>query len=338
MCVSNMNVVRRVGIGLAAVCCALASVAVAADVGPGEKAFAKAMAKQHGLSEQQVLATLGQAQMQPSIIDAISRPAESKSWAEYRPIFMTPLRISGGIAFYQQHRALLERIGKQYGVDPHYIVAILGVETNYGLRTGTYRVLDALVTLAFHYPPRAKYFRGELEKLLTMPASRLPGPITEIKGSYAGAMGWGQFMPSSIDAYARDGDGDGRIDLSRSLPDIFSSVAHYFAANGWQTGGPVAVRATADKHAKPVAVHRSKPEYTVAQLRARGYRPVHAVAASTPATLLKLDGAQGSEDWMTFHNFNVITRYNRSPLYALVVEQLAQAIADGADAPATASR
>lgn len=333
-----MNVIRRAGIGLAAACFVLSGVAVATEAHPGEKAFARQMAKKHGLSERQVLATLDQAQMQQSIIDAISRPAESKSWAEYRPIFMTPLRISAGVAFYQEHRALLERIGKKYGVDPHYIVAIIGVETNYGLRTGTYRVLDALVTLAFHYPPREKYFRGELEKFLTMPANRLAGPVTQVKGSYAGAMGWGQFMPSSIDAYARDGDGDGRIDLSHSLPDIFSSIAHYFAANGWQTGGPVAVRAIAGKHARPVKVHRSKPEYTVAQLRARGYRPVHAVPASTRATLLKLDGAQGNEDWITFHNFNVITRYNRSPLYAMVVKQLAQAIADGVAAPTTASQ
>ncbi|HET6632539.1 MAG TPA: lytic murein transglycosylase B [Rhodanobacteraceae bacterium] len=316
----------------------LSAACAAPAVHPGERAFASAVAKRHGLSEQRLLATLNAAHKQQSIIEAMERPAESKSWAEYRPIFMTPLRISAGIAFYKQHRALLEKAAATYGVPAQYIVAILGVETSYGVRTGSYKVLDALVTLAFYYPPRADYFRSELEKLLTMPANQLPGPVTEITGSYAGAMGWGQFMPSSIAAYARDGDGDGRIDLAGSLPDIVDSVAHYLSANGWRRGQPVAVPASAAADAKAVSTQRSKPEYTVAKLAARGYTPRQPVPGTTAATLLTLDGEHGDQHWLTFHNFEVITRYNRSPMYAMVVQQLAQAIADGAAGPTTASR
>lgn len=301
---------------------------------PGERAFAAAVAKRHKLSESSVLATLDQAERKQSIIDAMNRPAEAKPWPEYRALFMTPLRIAGGIAFYRANRALLERIGKQYGVDPQYIVAILGVETNYGVRTGQYRVLDALVTLAFHYPPRQKYFRGELEKFLTMPDTQLPGPRIEVMGSYAGAMGWGQFMPTSVAAYARDEDGDGHIDLAGSLPDILASVANYLAEHGWQRGQPVAIGVDAAADAGDVKRVRSKPLYTVGALEAKGYAPVSKVDADTKATVLTLDGDDhGRRHWLTFNNFYVITRYNRSPLYAMAVTQLAEAIAAGSSGP-----
>ncbi|MGB8635159.1 MAG: lytic murein transglycosylase B [Rhodanobacteraceae bacterium] len=301
----------------------------AAEKHPGEKAFAARVAKRHKLSEAQILATLNQAERKQSIIDAMRRPAEAKPWKDYRALFMTPLRIAGGIAFYQANRELLDRIADKYGVDPQYIVAILGVETNYGTRTGQYRVLDALVTLAFHYPPREKYFQGELEKLLTMPATQLPGPLIDINGSYAGAMGWGQFMPTSVAAYARDEDGDGHIDLANSMPDILASVANYLSRHGWKRGQPVAVRAEPEADAAHVRRQHSKPLYTVGQLEARGYAPVSRLPADTPATLLKLDAADGDRYWLTFNNFYVITRYNRSPLYAMAVTQLAEAIAAG---------
>lgn len=313
----------------ASVAMAASGALLAAEKHPGEKAFAAQVAKYHKVSETDILATLNQAERKQSIIDAMRRPAEAKPWKDYRALFMTPLRISGGIAFYQANHALLERIADKYGVDPQYIVAILGVETNYGTRTGTYRVLDALVTLAFHYPPREKYFRGELEKLLTMSATQLPGAVIDINGSYAGAMGWGQFMPTSVAAYARDEDGDGHIDLAGSLPDILGSVANYLAEHGWKRGQPVVVGTQPTPDAVHVKCNHSKTLYTVGQLEARGYAPVSKIQADTPATLLKLDAADGDRYWLTFNNFYVITRYNRSPLYAMAVTQLAEAIAAG---------
>ncbi|HET8900270.1 MAG TPA: lytic murein transglycosylase B [Rhodanobacteraceae bacterium] len=304
-------------------------VAAAGQTHPGAAKFAHDVAARHGLSEQHVLDILGQAERQQSILDAISRPAESKPWKDYRPIFLTAARIDGGVAFFDGNRALLKRIADKYGVDPAYIVAIIGVETSYGVNIGKYRVLDALATLAFYYPPRQTFFRGELEKLLTLPEHQLPMPIIDLKGSYAGAMGWGQFMPSSIAAYARDEDGDGHINLYDSLPDIIGSVANYLSEHGWKRGAPVAISAQVAVNAKPVVTEKSKPIYTVGKLEALGYAPTGSVAAATAATLLQLDGSQGQESWLTFGNFQVITRYNRSPLYAMAVTQLANAIRDG---------
>ncbi len=281
-------------------------------------------------------ALLDGAQVKQSIIDAMTRPAEAKPWSAYRPIFMNPERIAEGVVFYRQHRALLDQIGEDYGVPPQYIVAIIGVETNYGSNTGSYRVLDALVTLAFHYPPRAKYFRGELKTLLELPADKLPGAIPDIYGSYAGAEGLGQFMPSSIRDFAVDADGDGHINLMASLPDAFASIANYFRGHGWQTGQPVAVQAAPSANAAPPPAYQSTmPKTPLEQFTADGYAPTAHEDPSLPANLLTLDGTNGPEYWLTFRNFHVITRYNKSPMYALAVTQLAEAIANGiAQAPA----
>ncbi|TAM98284.1 MAG: lytic murein transglycosylase B, partial [Rhodanobacteraceae bacterium] len=246
-------------------------------------------------------------------------------------LFRSPERIAEGIQFFRQHRALLDQIGKQYGVPPQFIVAIIGVETNYGGNTGSYRVLDALVTLGFHYPPRAKYFRGELKALLELPADKLPGPIPDIYGSYAGAQGLAQFMPSSIRDFALDADGDGHINLMASLPDAFASIANYFRAHGWQTGQPVAVQANPSANAAPPPAYTNAvPSTPLEQFTAKGYAPTAKEDPAMPANLLTLAGADGPEYWLTFRNFYVITRYNKSPMYALAVTQLADAIARGA--------
>src|SRR5262249_34990753 len=179
--------------------------------------FAAEIAKEGGPAEASVLATLATVKVQQSILDAMAKPAEAKPWKDYRPLFVTDKRIDDGVAFYRENRALVERIGKEYGVPPEIIVAIVGVETSYGRITGKYRVVDALSTLAFHYPPRAAFFRGELKQLFLLGGTHLAYPIDELKGSYAGAMGWGQFMPTSIAQWAKDEDGDGRIDLWNSL-------------------------------------------------------------------------------------------------------------------------
>lgn len=303
-----------------------------ADVPPAYRAFAEQLAREDGVVESDVLAILAKAQVQPAILEAIARPAEAKPWKDYRPIFMTDKRIADGIAFYRDNRELLERVGRQIGVEPQIVVAILGVETNYGRITGKYRVLDALVTLAFNYPPREPFFRGELRQLILLGDRHLAYPIDELKGSYAGAMGWGQFMPSSIVNYARDDDGDGRIDLWNSLPDITASVANYFVGHGWVAGDPVAVPATAQPNARTLEPGSLEPVYPLSQLHEWGYVPDGEIAGDPLATLLRLDGETGPEYWLTFRNFYVISRYNRSPLYSMAVWQLSQAIARGMDA------
>ena len=300
-----------------------------AETHPGEADFVHQVAAATGKSVVHLTDLLNGAEKKQSIIDAMNRPAESMAWSDYRKIFMTRTRIEDGIAFYRQHRALLERISARYGVPAPYLVSILGVETNYGRVTGGYRVLDALVTLAFYYPPREDFFRKELKTLLELPADKLAGPLDSLKGSYAGAQGWGQFMPSSIKAYAVDADHDGRIDLMDSLPDILASVANYFHAHGWTPGAPVAVRATPDGSAHHVKTDHSRVLYPVEQLEAWGYKPQSEVDPGRKATLLDLDGEDGTLHWLTFHNFYVITRYNHSPMYAMVVQQLAAAIANG---------
>ncbi|MBN8727988.1 MAG: lytic murein transglycosylase B [Xanthomonadales bacterium] len=305
--------------------------AAAAATGPDERAFAAEVAAEGGPPEAEVLAILAGAKVQQSILDAIARPAEkTREWKDYRPIFITERRIDDGVGFYRANRVLLDRVGTKYGVAPEAIASIIGVETSYGRITGSYRVLDALVTLAFHYPPRAPFFRGELKQLFLLGDKHLAYPIDELKGSYAGAMGWGQFMPTSIAKWAVDEDGDGRIDLWTSLPDITASVANYLAAHGWEHGQPVTVRAQAAADARPLEVQGYEPVHTVQQMEAWGYAPVERASAERPATLLALEGERGREHWLTFRNFFVITRYNRSPMYAMAVWQLAEEIARGA--------
>ncbi|WHZ19885.1 MAG: Membrane-bound lytic murein transglycosylase B [Rhodanobacteraceae bacterium] len=295
---------------------------------PDQAQLVREVAAATGKSPAELNALLDGAVVKQGIIDAMNRPAESKPWSAYRPIFVNPERIGEGVAFFRQHHALLEQIAQQYGVPPEFIVAIIGVETNYGANTGSYRVLDALVTLGFHYPPRAKYFRGELKTLLELPADKLPGPIPGIYGSYAGAEGLAQFMPSSIRDFAVDADGDGHINLVASLPDAFASIANYFRAHGWQTGQPVAVRAAPSATAAPPpAYQNAMPTTPLEQFTADGYAPTAQEDPSLPANLLTLDGVDGPEYWLTFRNFYVITRYNKSPMYALAVMQLADAIA-----------
>lgn len=294
-----------------------------------QRAFAAEVAAAGGPSADRVLATLAGARVQPAILTAIARPAEKKPWKDYRPIFVTEQRIEGGRAFYREHRELLERTAREYGVPAEIIVAILGVETRYGNITGSYRVLDALATLAFHYPPRAPFFRSELKQLFLLDDGQLAYPIEELMGSYAGAMGWGQFMPTSIASYARDGDADGRIDLWNSLPDITASVANYFAAHGWEAGAPVVDRTRPADGARNIEPGSLEPVYPVRQMRDWGYAPSTDVDPDRLSNLLVLEAESGDEYWLTFRNFYVISRYNRSALYSMAVWQLAQGIAAG---------
>ena len=302
--------------------------------------FIRSTAKRYDIPEASIEATLAKASIRDSIINAMSRPAEAKPWADYRPIFIQPKRINDGRAFLASHRAELQRAEAKYGVPAEIITAIIGVETSYGGNKGSYPVIDALYTLAFAYPrtgdpaklarenQREAFFRDELAQLFAL--GKTEGfDISTLKGSYAGAMGWGQFMPSSYRDYALDGDGDGKRDLFNDLDDVFASVANYFVRKGsWQRGGPVMQRALRDAGAADFNADKIELDQTLASLARLGYRPANqALSPTNAATLLTLDGASGPEYWIVYNNFKAITRYNSSRLYATAVYQLAQAIA-----------
>ena len=315
------------------------------DFSAARAEFVRSTSERFAIPAAEIEAVLAQAQIRDSIIKAMSRPAEAKPWRDYRPIFIQPKRIDGGRAFLAEHRDALQRAEDTYGVPKEIITAILGVETSYGGNKGSFPVVDALYTLAFAYPrtgdpaklerenKREAFFRDELAQLFAL-GKEQGFDITTLKGSYAGAMGWGQFMPSSYRDYAVDGDGDGRIDLFNDLDDVFASVANYFAKKGkWQRGGAVMQRATRD----PSAADFVNPgnsvtlDQSIASLSALGYHATFAdnvrIDGRMPATLITLDGAAGPEYWIVYNNFKAITTYNISRLYATAVYQLAESIA-----------
>jgi membrane-bound lytic murein transglycosylase B len=293
---------------------------------PNVVAFIERMEAEHDISAAETRAVLGSAAVQPKIIEAMTRPAEKvKPWHEYRQIFITDKRIDAGVAFWTEHAETLDRVYRETGVPPQIIVGIIGVETFYGRITGGYRVVDALATLAFEYPPRSKFFTSELEQFLLLTREQEIDPLLAT-GSYAGAMGGPQFISSSYRAYAVDGSGDGKVDLWDSWEDIISSVANYFTAHGWQRDGTVV---TAAQSPVPADARSAglKLDRTVGGLREAGVT-FGGGDSGDPAMLFELEGAAGPEFWVGFKNFYVITRYNRSNMYAMAVHQLGQAIED----------
>ncbi|MFP5506952.1 MAG: lytic murein transglycosylase B [Gammaproteobacteria bacterium] len=294
---------------------------------PEAAGFIADMEQRHQLPAGEVRSLLAQAEKQQSILDAIARPAEAKPWRDYRPIFLTDARIDGGVRFWADNAEVLAAAEREFGVDARVIVAIVGVETRYGSNTGRYRVLDALATLAFDYPPRAKFFRGELENYLLLVREEHVDALTA-KGSYAGAMGQGQFIPSSYRNYAVDFDGDGKRDLWNSPRDILGSVANYLKVHGWQLGAPVVARARVDGEGYRALLEKGlKPHLKARELAQHGVSIDTAADPEAEVALIELDGADGLEHWVVFDNFYVITRYNRSPLYAMAVHQLSEEIA-----------
>ena len=292
------------------------------------KPFAAQVAKEHGLDEARVLEVVAGARILPKVLKAMSRPAEGKQWHEYRPIFLTEKRIAQGVVFWNKHAKLLESAKSRFGVSEEMIVAIIGVETFYGRRAGNIRVLDALATLGFRFPRRAAFFRRELGHYMVLSQTENLD-VTRVNGSYAGAMGIPQFIPSSYREYAVDFDGDGRRDLINSVADSIGSVAAYFSRHGWIDTAPVTVRAKVSGEV-PAALQGKglKPYSTVGDFAAVGVSSEARIDPQRPAALIKLDGRNGTEHWLGFNNFYVITRYNRSPLYAMAAYQLAQAIAE----------
>lgn len=288
--------------------------------------FAEDVASRHGFELEELRKLLSQAEPRQDIIDAMMSPAERLPWHRYQPIFLKPDRIAQGVVFWDENSELLEKISKEYGVPEEILVAIVGVETYYGRHKGKHRVLDALATLGFNYPPRADFFRRELEQYLLLVREENLDPL-EITGSYAGAMGMPQFIPSSYRAYAADGDGDGRRDLFNNKADILASVANYFRRHHWQEGGLIASPAQVKGDDWQAMNHPDlKPARRFSDLKSAGVETKATAKADTPVRLLVLEAANGNEYWTTFNNFYVITRYNRSPLYAMAVFQLSQAI------------
>lgn len=290
--------------------------------------FIAQVVAENGLDAERVRSLLHSATINDSILAAISRPAERVvPWYDYRNIFLTDERIADGAAFWRENSAAVDAIAERYGVDPHIIVAIIGVETFYGRRMGTHRVVDALSTLAFAYPPRSDFFAGELEAFLLL--DREEGyTLGDVTGSYAGAMGAGQFIPSSFRAYAVDGDGDGRRDLWGNWDDILASVANYLSRHGWRAGAPVAVPIEVpDGSSEPS--NRLTLTTTAGALREAGFEFAADADGDAEADIFSFEqSAERSEYWVGFNNFYVITRYNRSTKYALAVLQLAQAVRD----------
>lgn len=262
---------------------------------------------------------------QQKILEAIARPAESKDWHEYRPIFITPARIDAGVDFMRTHAATLERAERESGVDARIITAIIGVETFYGRNTGSWRVIDALATLGFDYPPRGAFFRSELEHLLRLAREESVDPRT-VQGSYAGAMGGGQFMPSSYRAYAVDFDGNGKRDLWNSWDDVIGSVANYLARHGWRHGEVIAVPAAIHEGAAAPLDAQGMEKFNAGALRAQGVVFSDGVADDTEVRFVALQQEDELVYWIGLHNFGVINRYNRSALYAMAVIDLARAI------------
>ncbi len=301
---------------------------------PEVRAFIDRMSAEHGFSARALRQLFAQARHQPQVVAAMNRPVVSPpKYFEFAPRFLGPARVDAGAEFWRTHAGALERAQRRFGVPPEIIVAILGVETYYGRNTGSYRVLDALVTLAFDYPRRADFFRGELEQFLLLARDQGISPLAP-KGSYAGAIGLPQFMPGSIRAYALDFDDDGRIDLANDADDAVGSVAHYLARHGWREDQPIMTPARVDaedpdpvlrRFEGGVAEPRSLADWTHDGIT--GFS-IPGDLASDPVGLLMLEAESGPTYWLVFPNWRVLTRYNHSRLYASVVWQLAQSLRD----------
>jgi membrane-bound lytic murein transglycosylase B len=302
------------------------------------KQFIAHVADTSSFTKHQLRKLLKAAQSQPAIIEAMDRPAEkAKPWSEYRPIFITERRIREGADFWAAHRQALDQASVRSGVAPEYLAAILGVETYYGRLTGSYRVLDALATLAFDYPARAKFFRDELEQFLLLTRDAGLDPLT-VKGSYAGAMGAPQFMPSNYRRYAVDAEADGHINLWTDWPDVCASVGNYLKEHGWNAGEPVLSEASVDADKAPELDGRKLVlTETVGSLHTKGVNFDSTLPADAPALLIAADDTDGIRWRVGYNNFYVITRYNHSALYAMAVFELAAALKQRSllnDAPA----
>ena len=291
--------------------------------------FIMTMLEKHGFDEDNLSSILSKAESKEKILEAISRPAEKRlNWNEYRNIFIKDERVKAGANFWLEHKQILENISQETGVTIEILVGIIGVETYFGRFTGGYRVIDALSTLAFDYPKRSAFFTKELEAYLLLTREESMDPF-DATGSYAGAMGSPQFMPSSYRAYAVDSDGDDKRDIWTNWPDVIGSVANYFIEHGWRQGYQIIVPAKIkESDSKPITKDGLKATETVKILKDRGIIFDSVMKDDHPSELLYLEQENANNYWVAFHNFFVITRYNHSIMYALAVHQLGQEISN----------
>ncbi len=288
--------------------------------------FIQYMVSKHRFDAADLQATFSAARGHERILEAISRPAESKPWFEYRPIFITQQRIEGGVEFWNSNASTLDSAARHYGIPPEIIVAIIGVETFYGRRTGTYPVLEAVATLAFHFPKRADFFRSELEQFLLLVREEQVDPLS-LTGSYAGAMGMPQFISSSYRRYAVDFNNDGKRDIWSDVEDTVGSVANYLAEHGWRRNEPVALNAHVQSSEIEQLVSLGlKPQRSLTELGQSGVTTDAVIDTGVQASVIALQKANSVEYWLGLQNFYVITRYNHSALYAMAVYQLAEEI------------
>jgi len=292
---------------------------------PAMRAFIERLS-QKGFDRDYLIKTFAHVQRDENILSRVASPAEAKPWRIYRPIFVTDLRIKTGVSFWNTHQGAIQAASQKFGIDPEYIVAIIGVETLYGRNTGKHNILRSLTTLAMDFPKRSAFYTAELDHYFQFLREEGILNPTMLRGSYAGAMGLGQFISSSYRKYAIDFNGDGRKDLWNP-EDAIGSIANYFYQHGWQRGADVAIPAHIDGvlYRSIVSRDASKPAYTIPQLRQYGVQPI-AKIDSSHVGLLELIGIKGVEYWITGDNFYAITRYNHSPKYAMAVFQLAQEI------------
>lgn len=282
------------------------------------------MVQRHQFERERLRRVFSQVRARPAVIRAISAPITARPWHEFRARYVDSARITEGVRFWERNAPTLARASAKFGVPEEIIVATIGMETLYGRHTGTFKVLEALTMLAFQYPPRAELFRSELEEYLLL--VREAGLYAaSVKGSYAGAMGIPQFLPSSYRRFALDFDGDGKRDLWRTPADAIGSVANYYRAYGWRVGEPVAVLAeVSGSEVDAVMTDGIKPQIKVAELRRRGIIPLAPVDDELEAVLFAVETERGPQYWLGLNNFYVITRYNRSVNYALAVYELAR--------------
>jgi membrane-bound lytic murein transglycosylase B len=289
-------------------------------------AFIDRMVASHHYNKTELDALFQSVEIKDGIIKKISSPAEGMPWYKYRKIFMTDTRINDGVKFWQKNASALTKAEQQYGVPAQIIVAILGVETLYGQKTGNYRVIDALSTLSFAYPPRSKFFMGELEKFLELCKKEQINPLAPT-GSYAGAMGMPQFMPSSFLSYAIDFNHDDHADIWHAPDDAIASIANYLAQHHWQKNQAIAVPVIAKNDDYKAILNKDlKPDLRLAELESLNLTTLKALPLDHKVKLLSFEQQHGEELWAGLDNFYVITRYNHSPLYAMAVFQLSESI------------
>lgn len=304
----------------------------AQEQSPEVEAFIQEQVKQHQLDEAKVRQWMQEADKNTEVLEAIQRPWEAKPWYQYYPIFLTEKRLEAGVSFWKKHQETLQRAEEKYGVPAQIIVAIIGIESFYGSYMGKYSVLDSLYTLGFHYPPRATFFRSELSEFFRL-ASEEGWDVDETKGSYAGAMGFGQFISSSYRYYAVDFDNDGQRDILTNPVDAIGSVANYFSMHNWEEGQPVAQPLSDSQNWKPLVSDGMKPNMTRAEIKSKGYElpDSQAVNGETKVRVLEFETQNAHEYWLGYNNFYVITRYNHSPLYAMAVYQFSEQLRNEMD-------